>query len=154
MRYWLFKSEPREFGIADFPAALNYTVTWDGIRNYKARNYLRDQIMVGDYGFFYHSSCPQPGIVGTVIVTRSAYPDPTAWCATSKYYDPKSSTTHPKWFAIDLQLRSKFTNCITLKSIKQDPELANMTILTTESRLSVIPISHEAWQKILALAVT
>lgn len=152
MNYWLFKSEPDAFSIDDLAACPRQTDHWDGIRNYQARNLMRDDMRKGDLGFFYHSSCAVPGIVGTVRIVREAYPDHTALDPTSPYYDPKSTEDTPRWLMVDVALKRKFKQPITLKTLKQTPSLAGMNLLKRGNRLSVQPVAREEWDLILSMA--
>ncbi len=148
MNYWLFKSEPDAFSISDLKRMKNSTDHWDGIRNYQARNLMRDQMKVGDKGFFYHSSCKIPGIVGVVEIVREAYPDHTAWDPESPYYDPKSSPDKPRWSMVDVKFVSEYPEVISLKDLKQDARLEGMQLLRKGSRLSVQPVTADEWQLI------
>src|SRR6187397_1666993 len=123
MHYWLFKSEPDCFSIDDLMRRRNKTEHWDGVRNYQVRNMLRDEIKKGDLGFFYHSSCTPPGIAGVVEVVKNGYPDFTAGDPDSPYYDPKSTSEHPRWFMVDVKLIKKFPRFISLDEIKKQPKL-------------------------------
>lgn len=151
MQYWLMKSEPAAFSIDDLATMPNQTEHWDGVRNYQARNMMRDEMKCGDMVFFYHSNCPQPGIVGTMEVVREGYPDFTAFDPVGKYYDPKSDSSQPRWFMVDVRLIRKFSRTITLKELKQIPQLEGMALLHRGNRLSVMPVSYEHWQLISAL---
>lgn len=150
--YWLFKSEPLIFGIDDLANCPNQTTCWDGVRNYQARNFLRDRIRIGDLAFFYHSSCKQPGISGIVQIVRNGYPDPTALDRASPYFDPKSTLKLPRWFAVDVKLVCKFTHPVTLSELKRHPELAGLLLLKRGNRLSIMPVEPEHWHFILSLA--
>lgn len=149
MRYWLFKSEPSTFSIDDLIACRDKTDAWNGVRNYQARNFLRDQMKVGDKGFFYHSNCKTPGITGTVLITRSSYPDETQFDIRSDYYDKKSSIHSPRWFVVDVQCIEKFSSIISLQELKIIPELADMLLLRKGNRLSVLPVTEKQWDTIL-----
>lgn len=151
-RYWLMKSEPSCFSIDDLQKAPNQTTSWDGVRNYQARNYLRDQMNPGDPVLFYHSNCNPPGIAGTAEVTSEAYPDYTAFDPHSEHPDPKSTPDNPRWFMVDIQFREKFAHLISLDSLKHHPELANMPLLRKGNRLSVMPVSKSEWDFINRLA--
>jgi len=154
LNYWLFKSEPDAFSIDDLAACPKQTESWDGIRNYQARNLMRDEMKLGDLGFFYHSSCAVPGIVGTVTVVREAYVDHTALDPQSRYFDPKATADNPRWCMVDIKLREVFPNIITLKSLKGHPSLANMGLLKKGNRLSIQPVSEDEWQFIHAMAAS
>jgi predicted RNA-binding protein with PUA-like domain len=151
-RYWLLKSEPSVFSIDDLAACPNQTACWDGVRNYQARNFLRDQIQLGDQAFFYHSSCKQPGIAGIVSITRTGYPDPTALDPANPCFDPLSTATQPRWFAVDVKLAGKFARLLTLSELRRYPELVDLLLLKRGHRLSVMPVHPEHWRFILSLA--
>jgi len=151
MNYWLMKSEPDVFGIDDLAHRPSQTEHWDGVRNYQARNMLRDQMQVGDQVFFYHSNCKEPGIVGIAEIVRAGYPDHTAWNPEGKYYDPKSDPDNPRWYMVDVHFVRKLKRTITLEELKQRPELSEMPLVRRGNRLSVMPVSTEHWQRILDL---
>ena len=151
MQYWLVKSEPDAFGIDDLAACENATEHWDGVRNYQARNIMRDNMQVGDQVFFYHSACKTPGIVGIAEVVREGYPDHTASDPESKYYDPKASDEDPRWYMVDIQLRRKLGRLIPLSELKSHPTLSDMALLKKGNRLSVMPVEERHWQTILSL---
>lgn len=146
MRYWLMKTEPGTFSWDDLKALPNQTTCWEGIRNYQARNFMRDQMSVGDRVFFYHSVVRPPAIMGIAQVTRAAYPDHFAWDQTSPYYDPKSTPEHPRWVMVDIQFVSPFTPPIPLPELKATPGLADMILLQKGSRLSIQPVTADQWQ--------
>src|SRR5688572_8165919 len=148
--YWLFKAEPHIYGIDHLAAALNKTGRWDGIRNYQARNFLRDQVALNDEVFIYHSSCKNVGIVGTAKVVKTAYPDPTQFNSESDYYDPKSTLEKPRWVSVDIKLTKAFPRLIPLAEIKAQPSLENM-VLVKQSRLSTQPVTADEWKIINAL---
>ena len=150
MRYWLMKSEPDEFSIDDLAAAPERTVAWFGVRNYQARNFMRDQMRLGDQVFFYHSSCPQPGIAGLATVSRQAYPDTTQFEPKSKYFDAKATPETPRWFNVDVKLKKK-TRLVSLDELRMHPELARMRILQRGNRLSVTPVDPAEWEFVLGL---
>lgn len=152
MAYWLFKSEPSVFGIDDLAKRPHQTEPWDGVRNYQVRNFLRDQIKVNDLGFFYHSSCPIPGIVGIIKVIKSGYPDTTAFNPESKYYDPSSSPSQPRWYCVDVKLVKKFKTMITLEQIKRHPILNQMQVAKRGNRLSITPVTEMEWEVIEILS--
>lgn len=154
MAYWLFKSEPDTFSIDDLTACPHSTDAWNGVRNYQARNFLRDQIQVGDEGFFYHSNCKIPGIVGTVRVVRAAYPDVTQFDPDSEYYEPKSTKISPRWFVVDVKLTQKFSSIISLQQLRITPRLAQMRLLQKGNRLSVLPVSDKEWHEIIRITST
>ena len=150
MRYWLMKSEPDVFGIEHLRAAPNQTTAWWGVRNYQARNFMRDEMKVGDRAFFYHSSCPEPGIAGLVKVSRLAYPDQTQFDPEGEYYDPKASRENPRWFNVEVKLEKK-TRPVGLPELRAHKELASMQILKRGNRLSITPVTAAEWQFILTL---
>jgi predicted RNA-binding protein with PUA-like domain len=152
MHYWLFKSEPGCFSIDDLSKRPKQTAYWDGVRNYQVRNMLRDEIKVGDLGFFYHSSCVPPGIAGVIEVVKNGYPDFTAWDLNSEHYDPKSTPDNPRWYMVDVRLVKKFPGLITLDEIKRNPQLKEMIINRKGNRLSITPISPREWKIISELA--
>ena len=152
MKYWLLKSEPDVFSLEDLKNCPNQTEPWDGIRNYQARNLMRDKMKVGDQAFFYHSRQAEPAIVGTVRVVREAYPDHTSWDPSSKYFDEKSSPENPRWLMVDVQFESEFSRPVTLKELRSVPELKEMFLLRKGMRLSVQPVTEEEFQLILAIA--
>ena len=152
MNYWLMKSEPDVFGIEHLKKCENKTEPWDGIRNYQARNLMRDEMKVGDQAFFYHSRQAEPAIVGTVRVVREAYPDHTSWDPSSKYFDEKSSPENPRWLMVDVQFENEFSRPVTLKEMRSIPELKDMFLLRKGMRLSVQPVTEAEFQLILAIA--
>lgn len=149
MAYWLMKSEPEEYSIDDLQAQPEQTDHWDGIRNYQARNMMRDQMQVGDLVLFYHSNCKPPGIVGIAEVASEAYPDHTAWDPESDHFDPKSSPDNPRWIMVDIRFKEKFPQKLTLPQLRRIPELNNMKILQKGNRLSITPITQQEWDTIL-----
>lgn len=151
MRYWLMKSEPDTFGIDDLMQRPRQTEHWDGVRNYQARNMLRDEMKKGDHAFFYHSSCDEPAIVGIVEIVRASYPDFTAFDPESPHFDPKSTTDSPRWYMVDVRFRRKLRRPITLAELKQQPALVGLPLLRRGNRLSILPISAEEWKYILSL---
>ncbi len=136
MNYWLFKTEPDEFSIQQLASSPNHTARWDGIRNYQARNFLRDRVQAGDLVLIYHGKIKQAGVVGTAQVVSPAYADPAQFDAGSPYYDPKSSGSAPRWFCIDIQWQDTFVEPVLLDWIKEQHELSNMMLLK-QGRLSV-----------------
>lgn len=153
MKYWLFKSEPDEYSIDDLAAEKKSTGRWDGIRNYQARNILRDQVSRGDQVLFYHSSCALPGVVGTAEVVSDAYPDPSQFDSGSDYYDPKASSENPRWYCVDIAFKQKFPSTLSLKQIKAEATLADMVLLR-QGRLSIQPVTAAEWKRIVTLAKT
>ncbi|OZB13574.1 MAG: EVE domain-containing protein [Marinobacter sp. 34-60-7] len=148
MAYWLVKTEPSECGIEDFANKPDGTITWDGVRNYQARNFLA-QMTAGDQVLIYHSSCKHIGVAGIVKVTRSAYPDPAQFNPDSPYHDPKSREDKPRWQAVDMQYLSTLPRLIPLVELKDLPGLENLPLVRKGSRLSVMPVSDQEWQIIL-----
>ena len=153
MAYWLMKSEPDECSIDDLVRAPRQTVPWTGVRNYQARNFMRDAMRVGDGVLFYHSSCPEPGIAGFAEVCSAAYPDPTQFDPASPYFDPKSTTEQPRWLLVDVQLRRK-TALLPLQRMRTLPQLATMTVLKPGNRLSITPVTDQEWQAVQDLLDT
>jgi predicted RNA-binding protein with PUA-like domain len=148
MNYWLMKSEPEEVSVDDALAAPKSTVAWTGVRNYQARNYMRDQMRVGDGVLFYHSSCAVPGVVGIGRVASTAYPDPTQFDKKSKYYDAASKQEEPRWQLVDVQVLRKIPT-ITLAELRARPELADMIVLKKGNRLSITPVEPKHWKAII-----
>ena len=150
MTYWLMKSEPDVFGIDDLKRVK--VEPWDGVRNYQARNMMRDEMKKGDQAFFYHSNCEVPGIVGIMTIAREGYPDDTAFDPEAKYYDPKSDPDNPRWYRVDVRFKRKFRKVIPLAQLKRCPELADMALVRKGNRLSIMPVTAEQWQFIMGLA--
>ena len=148
-RYWLMKSEPNCFSIDDLAKRPNQTEPWDGVRNYQARNFMRNDMKVGDPIFFYHSNCKPPGIVGIAKVASEPYPDFTAFDPSSDHPDPNSTPENPRWFMVDVKYVEKFPKIISLNELKQHPELENMPLLRKGNRLSVMPVNKPEWDFIL-----
>lgn len=146
--YWLMKSEPDECSIDDALAAPDATVPWTGVRNYQARNFMRDDMRVGDGVLFYHSSCPEPGIAGIARVASGVRPDPTQFDPGSPYHDPKSATEKPRWLLVDVQAMRK-TRLMPLAELREHPELAGMRVLQKGSRLSITPVDAADWQRVV-----
>jgi predicted RNA-binding protein with PUA-like domain len=144
-KYWLMKSEPDECSIDDVERAPRQTVPWVGVRNYQARNFMRDEMSVGDGVLFYHSSCPQPGIAGLAEVSRLAYADQTQFDPKSPYFDPKSARDAPRWLNVDVTLRAK-GRLIALEELRKHPQLAAMRILQRGNRLSITPVNAAEWR--------
>ncbi|MDB5798623.1 MAG: hypothetical protein JWP36_2525 [Paucimonas sp.] len=151
MRYWLMKSEPDEVSIDDALAAPAATVAWTGVRNYQARNFMRDGMSIGDGVLFYHSSCAEPGVAGIAEVASTAYPDPTQFLPESPYHDPASRPEQPRWLLVDVKASAK-TRLISLPELRACPALADMVILRKGNRLSVTPVTPTEWQAVLELA--
>ena len=144
MRHWLMKSEPDVFGIDDLARAPRKTTAWWGVRNYQARNFMRDDMRVDDLAFFYHSSCPEPGIAGIVRVSRLAYPDATQFDPESEYFDPQSTPAHPRWVNVDVTLVRK-TRLVAIQELRGQRALADMRLLQRGNRLSITPVSAQEW---------
>lgn len=144
MRYWLMKSEPSDCSIDDLAAMPNQTVAWYGVRNYQARNFMRNQMGVDDGVLFYHSNCKEPGIAGIARVSALAYPDATQFDSKSKYFDPKATHEQPRWFNVDVQLVKKIA-LIPLDELRRHPELADMRTLQRGNRLSITPLDPSEW---------
>ena len=149
MNYWLMKSEPTSFSIDTLQKKKK--TPWDGVRNYKARNMMRDDMKIGDLAFFYHSNCPIPGIVGIMEVVSNAYPDPTQFDPESQYFDPKATKAKPIWFLVDLQFKEKFSEIISLERLRAAPYLSDLWILRKGSRLSITPVTAMQWKDILKM---
>jgi predicted RNA-binding protein with PUA-like domain len=150
MRYWLMKSEPSVFTIEELENTPTKTVDWiptKGIRNYQARNFMRDDMSLGDLAFFYQSNCDSPGIVGIMEITKLAYPDPLQFLKDNKYYDPKSTPENPRWLNVDVTLVKKLP-LIELKKLRNHSELDGMMILRKGNRLSITPVTHDEWSLI------
>lgn len=153
-RFWLLKSEPNCFSLDDLKNAPNQTTHWDGVRNYQARNFMKNDMQIGDKAFFYHSNCTPPGIVGTMTVVKAAYPDHTAFDPKSEHPDPKSTPENPRWFMVDVQYESTFKHVVSLNQLKLRPELQDMKLLQKGNRLSILPITKEEWTLITKLGDT
>ncbi|MGH8127959.1 MAG: EVE domain-containing protein [Gammaproteobacteria bacterium] len=151
MNYWLMKSEPSVFGIDDLARAPRRRTMWDGVRNYQARNFMRD-MRLADEVFFYHSNCAEPGIVGIMRVVREAYPDPTQFDKNDLHFDPKSTHDAPRWSVVDLEFIERFAATVALSKLRETTELETMRILQRGNRLSVTPVSNEHWKQIRVLA--
>ena len=150
MRYWLMKSEPGEYSIDDL--ARDGVTHWDGVRNYQARNLMRDDMEVGDRVLFYHSNAKPPAVVGIAEVARPAYPDHTQFDQDSNYFDPDSTKKDPRWYMVDIKLVKIFNNQVTLKQIKENPKLKNFRLIQRGNRLSVFPVTKDEWDEILKIA--
>ncbi|NVK11100.1 MAG: EVE domain-containing protein [Gammaproteobacteria bacterium] len=150
MNYWLVKSEPDDFSLNDLKAKGSKGEGWNGVRNYQARNFMRDDMRVGDLVLFYHSSCKSVGVVGIARVVRAAYPDPTQFDPHSAYYDAKATNNTPRWYQVDIAFESKFNSLVSLQTIKSHPELSEIALIT-RSRLSVMPIEPAHFHIIKAL---
>jgi predicted RNA-binding protein with PUA-like domain len=152
MRYWLMKTEPTTFGVEDLERAKRHTTPWDGVRNYQARNMLRDEMKKGDLAFLYYSSTDVPGIVALMKIVKEGYPDPTAFDRKHHHYDPDSDPAKPRWFMVDVQLERRLTRVITLEELRKHAmkELKNMALLRKGNRLSVTPVEAAEWKFILS----
>ncbi|MCO8591300.1 EVE domain-containing protein [Burkholderia multivorans] len=145
MQFWLMKSEPDEASIDDLAHAPQRTLPWTGVRNYQARNFMRDAMKIGDGVLFYHSSCPEPGIAGLAEVASTPYPDPTQFDPKSPYYDPKSSPESPRWLLVDVRFVKK-TPLVSLAALREHDELADMRVLARGNRLSITPVTRAEWK--------
>jgi predicted RNA-binding protein with PUA-like domain len=153
MNYWLMKSEPDTFSIDALAAAPKRTTAWDGVRNYQARNMLRDSMKKGDLAFFYHSSCEVPGIAGIVSIAKAGYPDKTALDSKHDHFDPDSTASDPRWYVVDVKFERKFAHVITLDTLKKHAAkaLSEMILLRRGNRLSVMPVTKKEWDFVLSL---
>jgi predicted RNA-binding protein with PUA-like domain len=153
MRRWLMKSEPDTFGIDDLAKSPRKTTHWDGVRNYQARNFLRDQMQIGDLALFYHSSCAEPAVVGIVEIVKAGYPDPSAFDARNAHYDADSDPKNPRWYMVDVRLQRKLRRPITLATLKKHSNgaLEGLTLLRRGNRLSITPVSDAHWNFIRSL---
>ena len=145
MRYWLMKSEPDEFSIDALARAPRRASAWFGVRNYQARNFMRDQMQMGDQVLFYHSSCPEPGIAGLAEICANAYPDETQFDRNSKYYDAKATRDHPRWVSVDVKFVRK-TKLLGLAELREHRQLAGMRLLARGNRLSITPVDPDEWK--------
>jgi predicted RNA-binding protein with PUA-like domain len=151
MNYWLMKSEPDAFSISDLKDRPNQCEHWDGVRNYQARNMMRDEMKVGDQVFFYHSNCADPGIVGIMEVVKEGYPDFLAFDPDDIHFDPKSDPANPAWMMVDVKYVRSFCRTISLTELKQRPELEGLALVRRGNRLSIMPVSKAHWEFILSL---
>jgi len=151
-RYWLFKTEANCFSVSDLAAQKKQTTFWDGVRNYQARNMLRDDVQKGDLVFLYHSNSDPLAITGICEVVRAAYPDHTAFEKSEQHYDPKSDPENPTWYMVDIQLKQAFEQPVTRDMLKARPELADMVLLQKGSRLSISPVTPSEWKTICQMA--
>ena len=152
MKYWLMKSEPDVYGIDHLRAEKRKTDHWDGIRNYQARNFIRDEMNKRDLAFFYHSNCEEPAVVGVMEIVSEAYPAHTAYLPDAQYFDPKSDPENPRWLMVDVKFKEKFKTPVTLKAMKQEKALAKMRLVQRGTRLSILPVTAKEWKYILELA--
>jgi predicted RNA-binding protein with PUA-like domain len=150
MRYWLMKAEPDDVGIDDLAVLPNQTVGWYGVRNYQARNFMRDQMQIGDLALFYHSGCAEPGVAGIVEIASGPYPDPTQFDAANDYYDAKSTRDAPRWQQVDVKLVKK-TKYLTLAEMRAAPQLEGMLVLARGNRLSITPVEPAHWEAVMKL---
>tara|TARA_B100001057_G_scaffold329128_1_gene329491 strand:+ start:157 stop:627 length:471 start_codon:yes stop_codon:yes gene_type:complete len=148
MNYWLMKSEPDVFSFEDLKACIKQTEPWDGIRNYQARNFMRDDMRIGDLILFYHSNTNPPGVAGIAQVASKPYPDPTAFDKKSKYFDPKSDPENPRWILVDVSFKADIVRQVSLEEMKSMPELVNMRALQRGNRLSIMPTTRSEFQAI------
>jgi len=153
MQYWLMKTEPETFGLENLAAAPRATSGWDGVRNFQARNMLRDEMRRGDQAFLYHSSCEVPGIVAVMDIVKEGYPDPTAFDRRNDHYDPRSDPRKPRWYMVDVRLKRRLARTIALEELRKHAarELKGMVLLRPGNRLSVMPVEPAHWKFILAL---
>jgi predicted RNA-binding protein with PUA-like domain len=149
MAYWLMKSEPDVYSIENLER--DGREPWDGIRNYQARNFMRDEMKIGDLAFFYHSNCDVPGITGTMSIASEPYDDPTQFDKKSKYFDPKSSKDKPRWQLVDVAFESRFERTISLAELKANAKLADMRLVQKGNRLSIMPVTKKEWGLILKM---
>jgi len=152
MAYWLMKSEPDAYSIDHLRSQKRRTDHWDGIRNYQARNFMRDQMKTGDLAFFYHSNCSEPAVVGIMEIVSAAYPDHTAFDPNEKHFDAKSDPDNPRWLMVDVKFKKKLKMPITLQAIKAEKKLADMRLVQRGNRLSILPVTPGEWRHILKMA--
>lgn len=152
MKYWLVKSEPSVFSIDDLAKSKNKTTYWDGVRNYQARNFMRDEMKLGDQVLFYHSNAEPVAVVGVCKVVKEGYPDFTAFDPDDKHYDPKSKKENPAWIMVDIKLKKKFKHPITLTQVKENKKLQEMKLVQRGNRLSVMPVTKTEFDEILKMS--
>lgn len=152
-KYWLMKSEPDVFSLEDLKKESDSTTHWDGVRNYQARNFMRDEMKIGDLVLYYHSNCDEPGVVGIAEVVREGYPDHTAWESGSKYFDPKSAPENPRWIMVDIKWQKAFKRTVTLHEMKSTPELSDMRVVQRGQRLSVQPVEKKHFDKVVEMGL-
>jgi predicted RNA-binding protein with PUA-like domain len=150
-RYWLFKSEPTAYSFADLMAEEDQIAEWDGVRNYQVRNFMRDDMQVGDGVLFYHSSAKPMAVIGTAQIVRESYPDSTSWDPAEKHYDPKSTPDDSIWLMVDIKADQEFDHPVTLQEIKENPRLESMLLVRRGMRLSVQPVTKEEWDEVISL---
>jgi len=151
MNYWLIKSEPEDFSIDDLKALFPRTEPWDGVRNYQARNMMRDQMRMGDMAFFYHSNCKEMGIVGIMEIVRESYPDYTSWDSDGNHFDPKSTEENPRWFMVDVNYQRHLSRLISLSELKRYSQLSELPLVKRGNRLSLMPVQSTEWEFILSI---
>lgn len=151
-KHWLFKSEPDSFSIDDLANSPNQTTSWEGVRNYRARNIFRDEVKIGDEVFFHHSSTEPPGIVGVCLIVKDGYPDDSAFNIESAYFDSKSTRENPRWFTVDVKLVRKFKRILALSELRETPGLEKMMVCQRGARLSIQPVTAEEWEIVCRLA--
>jgi len=151
-RYWLMKSEPDAFGIDDLEVSKNQTTHWEGVRNYQARNFMRDDMKPGDLIFFYHSNANPLAIVGTMKVASEPYPDPSQFDPNSKYFDEKATEENPRWYLVDVKLVEKFDKPVLRDDIKKEESLSDMLLIKRGSRLSIQPVQEHEWNRVMEMA--
>lgn len=152
MKRWLMKTEPSVFSLQDLRGSPNGTAEWEGVRNYQARNFMRDEMRKGDRVLFYHSATKFPAIVGTAVVAREAYPDDTAWDPESKYFDAKSDPQNPRWVMVDIRFERAFERPLSLQELRENPLLADMMLLRRGMRLSIQPVTQAEYEAVLQMA--
>ena len=146
MNYWLMKSEPDVFSFDDLINRPKKTEPWNGVRNYQARNFMRDSMKIGDLILFYHSSCEVPGVAGVARVSSQAYPDPTQFDKKSDYFDPKATKDSPRWFLVDVSFEASLKKFVSLEQIRKEPKLSQMRLLQKGNRLSILPVTKEEFE--------
>ncbi|WP_372858695.1 EVE domain-containing protein [Pseudoalteromonas sp.] len=151
MAFWLFKTEPDAFSIDDLKQAPEQTTLWEGVRNYQARNFIRDDVQKGDLVMIYHSSCKQVGVAGLAVVTKTAYPDPTQFDLSSDYYDAKATADNPRWFVVEITYQAHLSSLVSLQAIKANSAITDIA-LKKSGRLSVMPVTDNDWHEILNMA--
>jgi predicted RNA-binding protein with PUA-like domain len=152
MHHWLMKSEPDVFGIAHLAKSPKRTASWTGVRNYQVRNLIRDEIKLGDLALFYHSSCPEPGVVGVMEVSGAAHPDASQFDPKDEYYDPKSTRENARWYAVDVTLKETFKTPVFLQELRSSPGTRTLQTLRRGNRLSITPVTLAEWKAIIAMA--
>ena len=150
-KYWLFKSEPTAYSFSDLLKEPDQTAEWDGVRNYQVRNFMRDEMKVGDCVLFYHSSAKPLAVVGTASIVREAYPDSTAWDPNDKHFDSRSTPDNPVWLMVDLKAEQEFARHVTLPQIKANPHLQDMLLVRRGMRLSIQPVTQQEWEEVVGL---